>query len=144
MENQNYKNHRRFLPLFHFVLYPIIICCLIGACVNLYWAIKIHHGRLNTTVVAGLSFGLLLLTFLSRRFALAAQDRAIRAEENLRHLVLTGKPLDSRLTLSQVIALRFANDTEFVILAERAARENLKANDIKKGIVNWRSDYHRA
>ncbi len=144
MENQNYKNHRKFIPLYHFVLYMLVICCLVAACYNLYKAIHMESGRINASVVLGLSLGLLLLTFFARSFALKAQDRAIRAEENLRHLVLTGKPLDSRLTMSQVIALRFANDTEFVPLAQRAANEKLKAEEIKKAIENWRGDYHRA
>ena len=72
-------------------------------------------------------------------FAMGAQDRAIRAEENLRHFALTGKLLDKRLRKSQVIALRFADDTEFVLLAEKAANENMKPDDIKKAIVNWRA-----
>ena len=39
--------------------------------------------------------------------------------------------------------MRFADDTEFVLLAEKAAHENMKADDIKKAIVNWRPDHHR-
>jgi hypothetical protein len=85
----------------------------------------------------------LLLCYYGREFALKAQDRAIRAEENLRHFSLTGKLLDSRLTTSQIIALRFASDTEFLILAERAANDSLKAEEIKKAIINWREDNHR-
>ena len=52
-------------------------------------------------------------------FAVGAQDRAIRAEENLRHFALTGKLLDKRLRKSQVIALRFADDDEFVLLQKK-------------------------
>jgi hypothetical protein len=91
-----------------------------------------------------LSIGGLIIFWYARAFAIAAQDRAIRAEENLRHFALTGKLLDSRLTMSQVIALRFAADTEFLLLAEKAANENMKPSEIKKAIVNWRADYHRA
>lgn len=144
MQDQNYKNHIRFVPLFHFILYPLLTACLVGAVWNLNWALRIHHGRINAALVLGLAVAGLLTTLFSRTFSLKVQDRAIRAEENLRHFVLTGRPLDSRLNLSQVIALRFASDTEFVILAERAANENIKAADIKKAIVNWRGDYHRA
>ena len=72
-----------------------------------------------------------------------AQDRAIKAEENLRHFALTGKLLDGRLTPSQIIALRFASDNEFVILADRAIIENLSNKDIKKAIQYWRADHHR-
>jgi hypothetical protein len=83
------------------------------------------------------------MLFRSRGFAIKAQDRAIRAEENLRYLAMTGKLLDVRLTLSQVIALRFASDDEFVALAQRAANENLSNDAIKKEIKNWRADTYR-
>ncbi len=57
---------------------------------------------------------------------------------------MTGKLLDSRLTLRQIIGLRFASDEEFVALAKRAIEENLSENDIKKAVKNWRADHHRA
>ena len=76
-------------------------------------------------------------------FALKAQDRAIRAEENLRHFVLTGKLLDPKLTVRQIIGLRFASDGEFVALAQRAAAENLSEDDIKKAIKTWKPDTYR-
>jgi purine nucleoside permease len=74
---------------------------------------------------------------------LKAQDRAIRAEENFRHYMLTNKLMDGRLNLSQVIALRFASDEEFPALAQKAAAEKLPAKEIKKQIKNWRGDYYR-
>jgi hypothetical protein len=76
-------------------------------------------------------------------FAVTAQDRAIRAEENLRHYVLTGKLLDPRLSVWQVIALRFASDDEFAALAARAAQENLEPKAIKQAVQHWRPDLHR-
>jgi hypothetical protein len=51
--------------------------------------------------------------------------------------------LDQRLTLSQIIALRFAGDEEMPVLAQRAAEEGLTNDAIKKQIKNWRSDWHR-
>ena len=90
-----------------------------------------------------LSFCVLLLMFLCRMFAVKAQDRAIRAEENLRHFVLTGKLLDARLTIRQVIALRFASDDEFVALAQQAAEKNLEADAIKKAVKKWKADTYR-
>ena len=81
--------------------------------------------------------------FFARGFALKAQDRAIRAEENFRHFILTGKPLDNRLRMGQIIALRFAGDAEFPSLAQKAAAENIKGDDIKKAIQTWRADNHR-
>jgi hypothetical protein len=80
---------------------------------------------------------------LARIFALKAQDRAIRADENLRYFSMTGKLLDPRLTVKQVVALRFASDAEFVALAARAASESLKSNDIKMAVKTWRADEYR-
>ncbi|MEO6915160.1 MAG: DUF6526 family protein, partial [Chitinophagaceae bacterium] len=72
-----------------------------------------------------------------------AQDRAIRAEENLRHYVLAGKLLDGRLHIKQVIALRFAADDQLPQLAQQAAEQGLTPAEIKKLVKNWRADYHR-
>jgi hypothetical protein len=74
---------------------------------------------------------------------LKAQDRAIRAEENFRHFILSGKPFDSSITTGQIIALRFAGDDEFLQLAQKAANENLSPKEIKMLVKNWRADYHR-
>jgi hypothetical protein len=86
---------------------------------------------------------LLIIWWYARRFALIAQDRAIRAEENFRYYVLTGKPLDRKLRLGQIIALRFASDEEYPPLAKKAVEENLSPKDIKKSINNWKGDHHR-
>ena len=75
---------------------------------------------------------------------MAVQDRAIRSEENLRHYVLTGKLLDSRLTIKQIVGLRFASDAEFPALARKAADEGLPLNEVKKQVKNWRADHDRA
>ncbi len=81
--------------------------------------------------------------YFARAFALKANDRAIRAEENLRHFVLTGKGLPTGLRLGQIVALRFASDNELVTLAEKASAENLSGNAIKALIQNWKADYER-
>jgi hypothetical protein len=86
---------------------------------------------------------LMIIWWYARRFALVAQDRAIRAEENFRHYILTGKPLDSRLRMSQIIALRFASDDEFPLLAQKAVTENMSQKEIKQSIRNWRADLYR-
>jgi uncharacterized protein DUF6526 len=52
--------------------------------------------------------------------------------------------LDPKLTIRQIIGLRFASDREFVALAQKAAAENLSEDAIKKAIRNWRADTYRA
>jgi hypothetical protein len=89
------------------------------------------------------ALALLSVTWYCRYFALRAQDRAIRAEENLRYFAITGKLLDSKLGIGQIIALRFASNNEFVDLAHKAVEENLTPRQIKEAIQHWRGDYHR-
>jgi len=57
--------------------------------------------------------------------------------------VLTGKLLDPRISVRQIVALRFASDAEFPALAVRAAEENLPPREIKQAIKNWRADEYR-
>ena len=145
MEAQNYANHRQLVPAFHYVLLPLLLVTLIGSAHNLYISIATDdHQRLSSAVlILAMMISFVMLAFLSRIFALKAQDRAIRAEENLRHYALTGKLLDARLTPRQITGLRFASDAEFPALAQRAAAENLAVNDIKKAVKNWRPDTYR-
>ena len=46
--------------------------------------------------------------------------------------------------MSQIIALRFASDAEFLELARKAADANMPAADIKRAVKNWRADNYRA
>ena len=81
-----------------------------------------------------------MLFCFARVFSLKAQDRAIRAEQNLRYFASTGKLLDSRLTIRQIVGLRFASDDEFAALAKRAADEGLSEDDIKRAVKKWNAD----
>ncbi|MGB5106202.1 MAG: DUF6526 family protein [Candidatus Zixiibacteriota bacterium] len=143
MQEQNYSNHARYVPGFHFLLSGIIFLSLIGACVNLYHSLNDHANLYSASLLVVVFVCLLIMYVYVRQFPLKAQDRAIRAEENLRHFVMTGRMLDSRLTMRQVIGLRFASDEEFVELSKRAANENLSEDQIKKTIKNWRPDNYR-
>ncbi|MEN9570958.1 MAG: hypothetical protein RL172_2189 [Bacteroidota bacterium] len=143
MQAQNYANHVRYVPLFHFVAAPVLLATFIGAIVNVASAINNGAGVGNALILLGLSIGLVLTWWFARSFALKAQNRAIRAEESIRYFILTGKPVDSRLRLSQLIALRFATDEELVPLSQRAIAEGLSAKQIKQAIRQWKGDYHR-
>lgn len=141
-KTQNYSNHPHYVPLYHFLTFGAMLFLIGGA---IYCII---NGDSSSGLLRWL-FLLLVLTVISvsfhcRSFALRAQDRAIRSEENLRYFILTGRRLNQALTMGQIIALRFASDEEFVELADVALRENLTRREIKKRIRNWRPDYHRA
>ena len=143
MPTQDYANHRRFVPMFHGVLFGLLLLTLIGSVVNLYKSLGDHQRLYSASLIVVLTVSTLILSFFSRIFALMAQDRAIRAEENLRHFVLTGKLLDSRLTIRQTIGLRFAPDDQFVELAAKAAGENLSEDQIKRAVKDWKADTYR-
>jgi L-cystine uptake protein TcyP (sodium:dicarboxylate symporter family) len=143
MKQQHYGNHVRYVPLFHFVTLPLILAVIIGSAVNLAQNWADPHLHLVSAIVFLLALIGGLLAWFARSFALRAQNRAIRAEEGLRYFILTGKRMDNRLRLGQIIALRFAPDEEFVALAHRAVEEKLKAKDIKKAVRQWRDDRHR-
>jgi hypothetical protein len=145
LEEQSYARHAKIVPLFHGVLFGLILLAFIGSLVNLYRRVAgpNHVGRLSAEVLTLITFAMILQFFFSRVFPLKAQDRAIRAEENLRHFALTGKLLDHRLNIKQIIGLRFASDAEFVELARKAADEGLSADAIKKSVKHWRPDHDR-
>jgi len=141
MSKQNYANHSRWVPLYHFFTVLGSLILLIGSIINL--TKSGGENLYNASLIVFGSLLLLLTAFYARVFALKAQDRAIRAEENFRHFVLTGKPLDSKLTVRQIIGLRFASDEEFPELAKKAVAEKLSEKVIKKSIKNWREDSYR-
>ena len=143
MEEQSYAKHAKLVPLYHGVLFGIIILTLIGSIVNLLHSLDDHSRLYNAALITALAFAMVLLFFFCRVFPLKAQDRAIRAEENLRHFALTGKLLDKRLSVKQIVGLRFASDGEFVALAEKAANESISPDDIKRAVKSWRVDTDR-
>ena len=144
MAEQSYAKHAKFVPLFHQVLLPLLLLVFLGSLYDLYEALMVYHrDRRVAVLLTALSLATILTSFFARTFPLKAQDRAIRAEENLRHFALTGKLLDKRLTLRQIIGLRFASDAEFPELAKKAADANMSPDEIKKSVKNWRVDDHR-
>ncbi|MBZ2186438.1 MAG: DUF6526 family protein [Bryobacter sp.] len=143
MPNQNYQNHTQRVPVFMAVALTLL-ATIIGSSVNLYQSFGDHQRLYCASLLLVLSVCLLFTLFLARIFALKVQDRAVRAEENLRHFALTGKLLPPQLTIQQIIALRFASDPEYLPLIDRAIQENLDQKSIKLAIQNWRADTYRA
>lgn len=136
---QSYENHTAKFPLQHFIWLPLSALSLIALIVYFFTSNTLLQTILMTTTLIIAIIG----GMLARLYGLKLQDRIIRLEEQFRHTQLTGKPLDTRITLPQLIALRFASDDEFPTLAKRAAEEQLSADAIKKQITNWRADTQR-
>jgi hypothetical protein len=143
METQSYATHRRFMPLYHYLLTALILLAVGGSIYNVYRAWTRGSGRGEAVLILIIVVIAFIEGALLRIFALKAQDRAIRAEENLRHYVLFGSLLTPKLDTRQIIGLRFASDEELGPMAERAAKENLSEDAIKKAIKNWRPDHYR-
>jgi len=144
MVQQNYKNHAKFVPLFHFFSAPILIMNLVWSCVRLWKSHFGIEGFLGLVVAAGL-LGMLLS---GRLAALAVQDRVIRLEEQLRYARLLPDDLKERIgdfTIGQIVSLRFASDAELPALARKVLSENVQdRKQIKRMVQNWKADYLRA
>lgn len=141
MKEQNLQNHGRYVFGFHIVGGLMVLAMLGGAITNLVHASEANKYDAWLILLASVIF--LIYGWYLRIFALRAQDRAIRSEEQLRYFILTGKRMDPRIRMGQIIALRFASDDEFPSLVQKAADEGLKNSEIKRLIKNWRGDYHR-
>ena len=149
-EPQNFSNHTKIVPAFHYFLLPVLFINLVGASYWVYatarhaWGpFPFFYAILNLC----LAVALLILAFLARLFALGVQDRVIRLEERLRYQQLLPQDLQARInefTTKQLVALRFASDAELPALARKVLAEKMEERKaIKQMIQNWRADYQR-
>lgn len=142
-QNQNFENHAKFFPLFHFVVAPILL-------LNIVWSIVrlVRDVSFDTIVSLLVAIGLFLLALTARLMALTVQDRVIRLEMRLRLLQILQPELRARIpefTVDQLISLRFAGDAELSSLAQRVLDEKLTSrNEIKKMVRDWQADLLRA
>jgi hypothetical protein len=146
MEEQNFKNHARLVPMYHIVLFLMIVAAfVISVLFTVHYFRSGEHGGWYAPITLLLvTLGMMIQAWYSRAFAARAQDRAIRAEENLRHFALTGKLIDPRVTMDQVVALRFAPDDEFLRLIDEAINKQFSNEEIKQRIKKWKADHYRA
>ena len=140
---QNFSNHARFVPLYHFVLSLILLINLGLAGWRLY---KDFSGTSLFGLV--LALGLILLYYYSRAFPLAVQDRLIRLEERIRLREVLPEELKDRvleISPDNLIGLRFASDEELPGLVRQVLDGSLDGRlAIKKRVENWREDHYRA
>ena len=139
---QTYETHRRWHPVVHFVILPILSINVIVAIVFAvrYFSLYAIWNAIVALAVAGLAF-------VVRFYATKNQDRIIRLEEMVRLFRVLPEDLRKRvgeLTIGQLIALRFCTDedlpelTRAILAGEIRSREN-----IKRRIRNWRPDTQR-
>jgi hypothetical protein len=140
--DQSYDNHRKFVRGYHGVAFAILM-------INLIYSAYVAVTSFSVGAVVGLllAFGLLMIAFYARIFALGAQDRVIRLEERLRLRELLSPEQHAvigTLSTAQLIGLRFASDAEVGELAVAVAAEGLENGEaIKKRVKNWRPDHQR-
>lgn len=139
---QNFANHTRWHPPFHFFVVPVML-------INLIWSIVLFvmSPGWNSGWWIVVSLALVVLTFLVRLNSLKVQDRLIRLEETIRYQQVLSPAVRqqaSALSCDQIVALRFAADDELEELLDRVAAGNFaKTRDIKQAIKNWRADTFR-
>lgn len=144
MAEQNFSNHARFFPPFHFFVLPVML-------INFLWSIyrwKLSAFSLDGFVAVVVAAALAVGFVSARLMALSVQDRVIRLEERLRYERLLPADLKPRIgdfTVSQYVSLRFASDAELPALARKVLDDKLNdRKTIKQLIKNWKPDYLRA
>ncbi|KQS93037.1 DUF6526 family protein [Chryseobacterium sp. Leaf394] len=144
MKTQNYQNHRKFYAPHHFIYLPLVIF------LQDFGVYKIFNDSVNQLMWILFSAVIFLILFLAvmvrQHYALGLQNRIVRLEFKQRYFELfslRSDKVEEKLNFSQIAALRFAYDDEFKILLEKALKENLSGDEIKKSITNWRADEHR-
>ena len=149
-EQQNFANHARTVPAFHYFLIPLLLFNLAASVYSIYFVARHEGGTFSLFAVITnliLAVALIVLAFLARIFALGVQDRVIRLEERLRYQQLLPEDLKPRInefSIHQIVALRFASDAELPNLARKVLQERLRSRKaIKQMIQNWRADSQR-
>ena len=144
MNEQNFANHVKFVPPFHFFAVPVFV-------INFFWSLyRLWQLGFSFAGIFGviLAAALVVLVFEARLFALAVQNRVIRLEERLRYAQVLPADLQARtgeLMIGQIVSLRFASDEELPALARRVLDEKVtERKAIKQLIKSWKPDYQRA
>lgn len=144
MNEQNYKNHRKFYPPHHFIYLPLLIA------LEIYGIYKIWDdtgNQLTWVLFSIVIFLLFYLAFMTRQhYALGLQNRMVKLEFKQRYFEISGQRSDEiadQLTFDQIAALRFAYDDEFKELLNKVLQKNISGDEIKRSIKNWRADNQR-
>ena len=141
-EPQNYANHTRYVPAYHFVLFGIVFINLIYSLYRFfrYWMQTPGQDGMRVLIAVALA----IFFVYTRQFATTLQDRIIRLEMTLRLekvLPADQRPRIKEYTVGQLIALRFAPDDELPALAAKVLAEKITERKvIKQMIKNWSAD----
>jgi uncharacterized protein DUF6526 len=140
---QNFENHTKIVPAFHYFVLPVLAANLVWSIVRAW-----NFFSTGTVISALLAAALVLLALLGRMFSLTVQDRVIRLEMLLRLQNVLPPDLRARIAefnLGQLVSMRFASDAELPELARKVLDEHLTDRKaIKKLVRNWQPDLLRA
>lgn len=143
MKKQSYDNHKKYDLKYQIIFLSLISFVLIASIINLINNLDEPSQLLASSILVGLSIAGIMNYYFIKFYSIKLQDRVIRAEENLRHYQLTGELLSSKLHMSQISALRYSPDSEFVELSKEAVEKHLTTEEIKKSISRWKGDYYQ-
>ena len=107
------------------------------------WLLGRNTAALGSVLLA---LAVLALVSISRAYTVRLQNRIIRLEMRLRLrdvLPASQHAQIQQLSTAQMVGLRFASDAELPALVDRAVRERLSRDDIKKSIREWVPDWER-
>jgi hypothetical protein len=137
VDAQNYANHR-YRPLLWLIA---ALSAVGGSALMLLFVLR--QPSLISVGLLLVGFSLVCVVWMVRQYAIRLQDRIIRLEMQTR-LARLGREADcGRMTLRQIVALRFASDAELPTLLDRAVAENLTADQIKRAVTTWQADHMR-
>jgi hypothetical protein len=137
MNGQMYANHRHRPTLW------LVTALLAATAVVLTVFLMLLRPAVVTLAPVVLALALILTLWMVRQYALRLQNRIIRLEMQVR-LARLGRVADcDRLSVPQLIALRFASDQEIGPILEKALADKLDPDQIKRAVTNWQGDYMR-
>ncbi len=142
MSSQNFDNHAKLVPSYHYVTTPLTVVAMVLAARALF----IDPGA--NALLHAATLGVALSAYYhSRVFPLGVQDRLIHLEERLRMERVLPEELRARIdevTMSQAIGLRFASDEELPELVQRVLDGEFESRKaIKAAVKRWRPDERR-
>jgi len=103
----------------------------------------IEAKSMPSVALALLAVSVVVAVSVLRVFVTRLQDRIIRLEMQVR-LTRLGRSSDlARVSLRQLIALRFAGDEELPALLDRTIADGLTPDAIKRAVTDWQPDVIR-
>ena len=143
---QNFENHAVF-PKKTFVGFLLALAGIISTVAGLFQVTTTAGACLIGTGTLLVGMSTLWTGFVARISALKVQDRVIRLEMRLRLEKILPPEMQGdilKLTIPQLIGLRFASDAEMPALVGKVLAEDIQdSKPIKELVSDWQADHVR-